>query len=131
MKTHLILVPVALIVVGGLAIAAEPADPSPDSRYNADNTGRNVRDRESGARTADQQSNKPDDVRITREIRGAVVGDDSLSTNAHNVKIVTVDGVVTLRGPVKSADERTRVASLAEHVSGVKKINNQLEVAKR
>ena len=120
-----LLVLLAVFTFAASLIAAESGG------YDADDTGRNVRDRARDAPTAGQQSNNSDDVRITREIRQAVVEDDSLSTNAHNVKIITVKGVVTLRGPVKSADERTRIGSLAQHVSGVKKINNQIEITKR
>ena len=98
---------------------------------DADNTGRNVRDREAGARTADQQSNDSQDMKLTQEIRQAVVADDSLSTNAHNVKIVTIGGVVTLRGPVNSAAEKATVAAKAEQVAGVKRVDNQLEITAR
>ena len=70
-------------------------------------------------------------MRVTQEIRRAVVADDSLSTNAHNVKIITVGGVVTLRGPVNSPDERSRIQEKAQQVAGVKRVDNQLEVARR
>lgn len=89
-----------------------------------------MRDRDESAVTADQQSNSQGDVDITREIRRQIVNDKSLSTSAHNVKIVTVDGVVTLRGPVVSAQEKTVVAETAKKVAGVSKIDNQLEIAK-
>jgi hyperosmotically inducible periplasmic protein len=95
--------------------------------YDADNTGRNVRDLKP---TAGEQSNDAADVRVTREIRRAIVDDDSLSTNAHNVKIITSDGVVTLRGPVDSSQERQTIAAKAQKVTGVKRIDNQLEVTK-
>jgi hyperosmotically inducible periplasmic protein len=98
------------------------------SAYEPDNTGRNVRDRSGDKPTADDQSNAPGDLKLTQEIRKAVVADDSLSTNAHNVKIVAVDGVVTLRGPVDSAEEKNRVAAKAQQVAGVRRVNNQLEV---
>ena len=61
-------------------------------------------------------------------IRKAVVANDNLSTNAHNVKIITVDAVVTLRGPVKSAEEQATIVSLAQKTNGVKRVDNQLEV---
>jgi osmotically-inducible protein OsmY len=81
--------------------------------------------------TPADQSNAKMDLRITQEIRKAVVADDSLSTNGHNVKIITVDGVVTLRGPVDSEAERSRIAETARGVAGVMKVNNQLEIARR
>jgi hyperosmotically inducible periplasmic protein len=100
------------------------------SGYDADNTGRNVRDR--GDRpTAGTQSNARDDVELTRQIRRAITDDDSLSTNAHNVKIITVDGVVTLRGPVDSPTEKASVAAKAGSVPGVKRVDNQIEVTQR
>ncbi len=98
-------------------------------QYPADNSGKNARDAHPHAVTAGKQSNRPADVTITREIRKAVVADKSLSTNAHNVKIITAGGVVTLRGPVGSAAERDTIVATAQHVAGVTRINNQLEVA--
>ena len=75
------------------------------------------------------QSSKESDVTITRDIRKQLVADESLSTNAHNVKVITVDGVVTLRGPVASAAEKSRVADMAAKVAGAGKVRDQLEVA--
>jgi osmotically-inducible protein OsmY len=97
-------------------------------REDADDTGRNVRDREGALPTAGDQSNDPVDVKVTQEIRRAVVADDSLSTNAHNVKIITNAGVVTLRGPVDSAAEKASIAAKAQQVAGVKRVDDQLEV---
>jgi hyperosmotically inducible protein len=122
-RSTTVLVPLALLALGGPLWAGEARD--------ADDTGRNVRDRDAGSPTAGRQSNDSEDVRITREIRKAVVADDSLSTNAHNVKIVTIDGVVTLRGPVNSSAERTKVAAKAEQVAGVKRVDDQLEITAR
>jgi hyperosmotically inducible periplasmic protein len=96
--------------------------------YEADNTGKNVRDRDDKALTATDQGGSAADRDLTAAIRRAIVADDSLSTNAHNVKIVTVDGVVTLRGPVKSASEKAAVVARAEKAQGVKRVDNQLEV---
>ena len=122
------------VAVAGAPVAWAGDTTRPDSgtrRYDADNTGRNVRDRDAGAKTAGQQSNAPADVRLTREIRRAVVADDSLSTNAHNVKIVTTNGVVTLRGPVNSPEEKTRIQEKAQTVAGVKRVDNKLEITRR
>src|SRR5262249_40118286 len=124
----------AFVLLGGAyssrGFAADHATSSSAAQVPADNTGRNVRDRDESALTADQQSNSESDVDITREIRRQIVTDKSLSTSAHNVKIVTVDGVVTLRGPVASSQERTAIAQTAKKVAGVSKVDNQLEVAK-
>lgn len=97
----------------------------------ADNSGKNVRDRQDSSVTPGDQSNVKSDIAITQAIRKAVVSDKGLSTNAHNVKIIIKNGVVTLRGPVNSAEEKSTVAAKAEAVAGVKKVNNQLEIASR
>lgn len=98
--------------------------------YPADNTGKNVRDRDPAALTAGDQSNASSDVTITQEIRKAVMADDVLSTNAQNVKIITTaGGVVTLRGPVKSTEEKANIGAKALAAPGVTKVDNQLEIA--
>jgi len=81
------------------------------------------RDKASG-----DQSNSPEDVKITATIRRAIVKDHSLSATAKNVKIITADGVVTLRGPVQNEAEKTKIAELAQSAAGNAKIDNQLEV---
>ena len=111
----------ALLGVGGLSMAQDAQIPANDS-------GVNVRDRVPGAITADQQSNDKGDVELTRKIRREVVKDDSLSMLAHNVKIISAGGSVTLRGPVKTQEEKTVIASKAEAIAGVGKVNDQLEV---
>jgi osmotically-inducible protein OsmY len=98
---------------------------------DADDTGRNVRDRQDGAVTPMQQSNAKADLDITQHIRRTVVNDDKLSTNAHNVKIVTQDGVVTLRGPVKTAQEKQAVVAAAQSAPGVKRVDDQLEIERK
>jgi hyperosmotically inducible protein len=94
----------------------------------ADNTSKNQRDRSGETRTSGDQSNSPEDVQITATIRRAVVQDHSLSATAKNVKIITADGVVTLRGPVQNEAEKTKIAELAQAAAGNAKIDNQLEV---
>jgi hypothetical protein len=81
--------------------------------------------------TASDQSNDPTDLRLTQEIRKALVDDDSLSMNAHNVKVITNRGIVTLRGPVDDAAEAARVVAVAERVAGAKRVRNELEVSKQ
>jgi hyperosmotically inducible periplasmic protein len=109
--------------------AGDRATTAAEAQYPADDTGRNARDSDGTTLTADEQSNSKGDVEITRQIRQAIVKDDSLSTSAHNVKIITNGGVVTLRGPVASAEEKTMVAKKAATINGVDKVDNQLEVA--
>ena len=101
------------------ALAQDPA---------ADNTSKNQRDRSGETRTSGDQSNSHEDVQITATIRRAVVKDHSLSATAKNVKIITADGVVTLRGPVQNEAEKTKIAELAQSAAGNAKIDNQLEV---
>ncbi|MBF6570410.1 MAG: BON domain-containing protein [Candidatus Binataceae bacterium] len=88
----------------------------------------NVRDRAPGAMTADQQSSAASDVDLTRKIRRAVVKDDSLSMLAHNVKIISANGEVTLRGPVNTEAERIAIASKAQSIAGAGNVDNQLQV---
>lgn len=94
----------------------------------ADNTEKNERDREPGALTPGDQGESEADRGITRQIRQSVVGEEGLSMNAKNVKIITNDGVVTLRGPVESAGEKARIGALAQSATGVQRVENQLEV---
>ena len=94
-----------------------------------DNSGRNVRDRDDQTKTPGDQSENEADRTITQNIRQALTADDSLSTNAKNVKIITNDGTVTLRGPVKSEKEKTDIEAKAKQIAGVKRVDNQLEVA--
>ena len=95
---------------------------------DADNTARNKRDREDGALTPTDQGESASDRKITQQIRQAVVGHDELSMNAKNAKIITRDGVVTLRGPVASPAEKVQVGELAAKAPGVKRVDNQLEI---
>ena len=94
----------------------------------ADNTGKNARDRSGETMTSGDQSNSPEDLKITAAVRRAVVGDDSLSLTAKNVKIITANGTITLRGPVKNDAEKAKIAQLAQSAAGNEKIDNQLEV---
>ncbi len=116
--------------LAGLAPAADPARdrPGAENRKDADDTARNERDRNDRTLTPMDQGSSEADRTITQEIRKNVVADDSLSTNAKNIKIITVDGVVTLRGPVKSDAEKTTVAGIARKATGVKRVDDQLEV---
>ena len=120
---------VAAALVAVALTAWGPASHAAD--YPADNTGKNVRDRQESSRTPGDQSNNKSDLAITQAIRKAVVADKALSTNAHNVKIITANGVVTLRGPVNSAEEKETIAAKAKKVAGVKSVDNKLEIASR
>lgn len=94
-----------------------------------DNTKVNKRDRNAGQPTADQQKMNSADRRMTRDIRKAIVGDKSLSTYAHNVKIISQNGTVTLKGPVHSEDEKKAVIAKAVAVAGsADKVTDQITV---
>jgi hyperosmotically inducible protein len=125
-KTSLALAGMAMLLTGtanlGKAGAAQDSTPA------ADNTKAN---KEPG-KTADQQKENKSDRNITRQIRKALVADKSLSTYAHNVKIITTNGTVTLRGPVRTEDERSSIESKAKAIAGVNDVKNELTVvAKR
>ncbi|MEZ0225960.1 MAG: BON domain-containing protein [Alphaproteobacteria bacterium] len=92
------------------ASAAEMLEP--------DNTGINQRDRSQGEVTADKQLNDAHDREVARQIRKAIMADKGLSTYAHNVKIISRDGVVTLKGPVRSSAERKTILDKALSVTG-------------
>jgi osmotically-inducible protein OsmY len=79
--------------------------------------------------TADQQKENKSDREITRQIRKALIADKSLSSYAHNVKIITTNGTVTLRGPVRTDDEKSSIESKAKAVAGVSDVKNELTVA--
>ena len=102
-----------------VATVSEPVDRT--------NTGVNVRDRDSAAKTPLDQNENKADIAITAEIRKQVV-DTKMSIKAQNVKIITQDGKVTLRGPVDTAAEKTRIEEIARAVAGVNNVDNQLEV---
>ena len=111
----------ALAALGACKSSKEP------TRVEADNTAKNARD-QSAVPTADNAVARSSDLDVTQKIRKAVMDDDSLSTTAHNCKIVVQDGKVTLVGPVTSPTESTRVAQIAANVVGDKNVTNQLEV---
>ncbi len=94
-----------------------------------DNSAVNKRDRDASAKTPFDQNENKADIGITANIRKSVV-DTKMSINAQNVKIITQDGVVTLRGPVKSQEEKDRIEEIARGVAGVKTVESQLEVEK-
>jgi len=117
-----------------LASLAVPylAFPPVSTGADANNSAKNVRDRGNATLTPMDQGNSEADRTITQGIRKAVTGNGDFSTAAKNVKIITVGGVVTLRGPVKNASERSSIGSIAQQTAGVTRVDNQLEVeAKR
>jgi hyperosmotically inducible protein len=103
--------------------------PSSTPAQNPDNTQTNQRDDSKNEPTADQQKENDNDRELTRKIRRSVVSDKSLSTYAHNVKIITQNGMVTLRGPVRSDDEKRAVeGKAAEAAGGPDHVKSEIEV---
>ena len=99
-----------------------------DDKTKPDNTAINERDRSGETETSDDQSNGSADLKITQAIRQALMKDSELSMTAKNVKIITNNGQVTLRGPVKNAQEKARIDQLAKSAAGGAKIDDQLDV---
>ena len=111
----------------GVSLMAMPATRNQDTQQTApDNTKKN---KDQTSPTADQQKVSPTDRAITQKIRKAVHDDTSLSTYAHNIKIITQDGKVTLRGPVRTEDEKNDLQAKAMTVAGKENVTNQLEIA--
>lgn len=120
MKKHLFL-------LSSLCLVLAACDNRPAGAPNADNTGRNVRDRGPTLTPGEQTENEADRT-VTQKIRQAIMDDDSLSTNAKNIKIITINGVVTLRGPILSDREKMEIARKARAIIGVRNVDNQLEI---
>ena len=106
------------------------AGPIPQERQPApDNTKTNQGDASKNAKTADQQKMNPADRETTKKIRSALMDDKSLSTYAHNIKIITTDGMVTLKGPVRSEEEKSAIEAKARQIAGDSNVTNNLTVA--
>jgi hyperosmotically inducible protein len=95
-----------------------------------ENTGINARDKNNATLTPEDQKENESDIKITADIRQAIIKDKSLSVNAQNVKIIARNGVVTLRGPVETKKESKKLKKIAKHTPGVLKVDNQLEIKK-
>lgn len=101
------------------------------SRQYAENTGVNNRDRSSQDWTADEQGQSKSDLKITQDVRKAVLDQGSVSMYAKNIKLITKDGMVTLKGTVTSVEERIMIENIASKVSGVNGIQNEIKVVSK
>lgn len=129
MRTGALGLIVAFLIVGcSKNDMSKNETPSQPAVVAADNSGRNERDRNDATKTAGDQAENEADRTISQNIRQAISADDSISTNGKNAKIITVDGTVTLRGPVKSEKEKTNIGAKAQQIAGVKSVDNQLEI---
>ncbi len=115
-----------LLSMGVVARAQEPT--SQQAAPAADNTKMNQRDRSMDKPTAEQQRENRSDREITKQIRQSIMKDKSLSTYAHNVKIISQNGQVTLKGPVRSEDEKRAVETKAAEVAGQDKVSSELNI---
>jgi len=115
----------ALTCLSTVSLAALAAD---NEKTKPDNTAINERDRSSDTQTSGDQSNSPADLKITQAIRQALMKDGELSTTAKNIKVITTNGQVTLRGPVKTAQEKAKIDQLAKSAAGGAHIDDQLDV---
>jgi hyperosmotically inducible protein len=118
----------ALTCISALSVAALAAD---DKKVNPDNTAKNERDRSGETQTSGDQSNSSADLKITQAIRQALMKDGELSTTAKNIKVITANGEVTLRGPVKTAQEKAKIDHIAKSAAGGARIEDQLEVTNK
>lgn len=136
MKTLATLLNITLALTCVSAIAADAATdmkkpasaPMGQMSPSVDNTDINQRDKSGATKTPEDQSNRASDRKLLAEVRRAIVHEKSLSTMAHNAKVMVEGGVVTLRGPVKTADEKAQLESVTKQVKGVTKVDNQLDV---
>jgi len=135
MRTFLMLLPIGLLVGCAEDRTEDLSTTTNDDRENVrvqasaepDNTGVNRRDRNDAAKTPFDQNENQADIDVTANIRSRVV-DRKLSINAHNVKIITQNGKVTLRGPVSTTEEKSVVEGIAADVAGANNVTSELEL---
>jgi osmotically-inducible protein OsmY len=101
---------------------------NPDATAERDSTARDVRDRANGTLTPLDQGNSQADIHTTARIREEIIADSGMSMNGKNVKIITMNGHVTLRGPVNTEDEKRQIGDIANRIAQSRNVDNQLEV---
>jgi hyperosmotically inducible periplasmic protein len=118
---------ISLLLLGcaGLTLAQDSAGQNAPA---SDNTKINQRDQNPNEPTADQQSNNRSDRDIAQQVRQAIIADKTFSTYAHNVKVIAQNGQVTLKGPVRSDDEKRAVEAKAAAIAGDGKVTSELTV---
>jgi hyperosmotically inducible protein len=99
-----------------------------DGAQDADNSDQNIRDGNFDTATSEDQGEDENDLRITQEVRKALMRDSTLSTDAKNIKVITQGGVVTLRGTVANSNENDTVLRITGQVRGIKRVNNLLQI---
>ena len=121
-----VLILMAFIVAG--STTRSQAQTTEQQGTSPDNTKMNAQDRDKASPTADQQKENRSDREITQQIRQSLVKDKSLSTYGHNVKVITQNGQVTLKGPVRSDDEKKSIEAKATEVAGENKVTSELNI---
>lgn len=116
-----------LMVMSALSFVACDRNDHPRKDLDKDNTGINVRDRDKRTVTPTDQSETEADRVLTQRIRAAIIEDKNLSTDAKNIKIITINGVITLRGPVLNEAEKANIARKLTSLIGIQGVDNQLE----
>ena len=119
------------LLLGSLGLLWAQQDTSATQSQPADNTTVNQRDRNTSETTADRQKENPTDRQLAQQIRKALMKDKSLSTYAHNVKVIAQNGMVTLKGPVKSEDEKQAVETKAAQIAGADKVTSEIQIASK
>jgi hyperosmotically inducible periplasmic protein len=123
----------AICILGfGLSVSAQTTKTPSDNtttKTPSDNTKVNQRDKNNANPTADQQKENAADREITRKIRRSLTQDKNLSSYAKNIKVITQDGTVTLRGPVRSEEEKQAVEAKATEVAGASHVKSELQIA--
>jgi len=117
---------VVVVTAAAVSMAALAAD----EKTNSDNTATNKRDRSGETNTSGDQSNSSADLKITQAVRRALMKDGELSTTAKNIKVITANGQVTLRGPVNNAQEKAKIDQIARSAASGAQIVDQLDVIK-
>jgi osmotically-inducible protein OsmY len=125
MKRTFLLVSLMLLGCGTLMLAQDTAGQNAPA---SDNSKMNQRDRDPSEPAADRQSNNQSDRDITQQVRQAINADKTFSTYAHNVKVITQNGQVTLKGPVRSEEEKRAIEAKATAIAGDGKVTSELTV---
>jgi len=108
----------AIALLTSVAMGQKPSETAPD----------NTKKNQSGGATAERQGNSKTDLELTQNIRKALIADKTLSTSAHNVKVITNNGAVILKGPVASAEEKASVEAKAKEIAGTDNVKSRIEV---
>jgi hyperosmotically inducible periplasmic protein len=127
-KRAVVFVLVVMVFIAAGAITHSKAQTTEQQGTSPDNTKTNAQDRDKASPTADQQKDNRSDREITQQIRQSIMKDKSLSTYGHNVKVITQNGQVTLKGPVRSDDEKKAIEAKATEVAGENRVTSELNI---